>query len=78
MGFTIAVTTHFLPIVQFLGLMGSFSQSSSRVEEVSSSLPAELRSPFMKSDFSSWVTEVVTEGTVVSTVTDIIPNGYRF
>ena len=80
MGFTIAVTTHFFPIDQFLGLAGSFSQSSSKLEDVSATLPAGLRSLSMNSVFSgsSWVTEVVTlaEGTsVVPTLRDIIPNG---
>ena len=78
MAFTIAVATHFFPIDQFLGLAGSFSQSSSKFEDVSSTLPAELRSLLMESVFSSWVTEVVTEGTVDSILTDIIANRCRF
>ena len=80
MVFTIAVATHFFPTDQFLGLVGSLSQSSSKPEEMSSSsFPIiELRSLALLIVFSSWKTEVVAEGTVVSTVIDIIPNGCTF
>jgi hypothetical protein len=73
-----AVAIHFFLIVQFLGLAGSFSQSSSKLVEASEfSSFAELRSLFIRSDdksiFSSWETE----GTmIVWTVTDVIPNDY--
>lgn len=78
MVFTTAVATHFFLRGQFRGLMGSFSQSSSKIEEVSSTLPAaELRLLLIESAFSPSVMEVATEGTVVSTVIDIIPNGSR-
>jgi hypothetical protein len=80
MAFTIAVHNHFCPKDQFLGWAGSFSQSSSKLEEVSSTLSAALRSPLpvVKSVVSSsTVTDGVREGTVVSTLTDIIPNACR-
>ena len=79
MAFTIDVANHFFLIGQFLGLTGSFSQSSSKSEEVSSTLPAELRSLLTELAFSplACVKEVATDGTVVSTATDIVPNGSR-
>ena len=72
MAFTIAVHNHFRPIDQFLGLAGSFSQSSSKLEEVSLIFSAALRSALVKSIFSSTVTDVVREGAAISTLMDIM------